>query len=176
MPKKARASLCEREQRAMQQRRGCSGAAGGRRAARTRRDDARRSRHARCGRLGSATARRSGLFVQAVEIVLPHPVTGEVLSARAPEMARFDRLRARAASGALFTDDEWEAVGSVARVIGSSNESASHVPRKKRFSHEAIGIAPSYRVPPTRPQRPTRTYTVHTRLRSTPLQVRLSTV
>ena len=53
--------------------------------------------------------KRSGLFLQAVEIVLPHPVTGEVLSARAPEMARFDRLRARAASGALFTDDEWEA-------------------------------------------------------------------
>ena len=28
---------------------------------------------------------------------------------RAPEMARFERLRERAASGAGFSDEEWEA-------------------------------------------------------------------
>ena len=53
--------------------------------------------------------RRSGLFLQAVELSLPHPLTGETLSARAPEMARFGKLRARAASGAGFTDEEWQA-------------------------------------------------------------------
>ena len=53
--------------------------------------------------------RRAGLFLQAVELSLPHPVTGEPVRVRAPEMARFEKLRARAASGAGFSDDEWDA-------------------------------------------------------------------
>ena len=52
--------------------------------------------------------RRAGLFLQAVKISLPHPLTAERLCARAPEMSRFGRLRRRAASGAAFTDEEWE--------------------------------------------------------------------
>ena len=53
--------------------------------------------------------RRAGLFLQALEVTLPHPVTGDTLSVRACEMARFGKLRAKAASGAGFTDEEWEA-------------------------------------------------------------------
>jgi len=53
--------------------------------------------------------RRAGLFLQALEVTLPHPLTGEALSVRAGEMARFGKLRAKAASGAGFTDEEWEA-------------------------------------------------------------------
>ena len=53
--------------------------------------------------------RRSGLYLQAVELSMPHPVTGAPLSVRAPEMARFGKLRDRAASGAGFTDEEWQA-------------------------------------------------------------------
>ena len=52
--------------------------------------------------------RRAGLFLQALELSLPHPVTGEVVSASAPEMARFAKLRERAASGAGFSNREWE--------------------------------------------------------------------
>ena len=52
--------------------------------------------------------RRAGLFLQAVEISLPHPLTAKRLCARAVEMSRFGRLRRRAASGAAFTDEEWE--------------------------------------------------------------------
>ena len=52
--------------------------------------------------------RRAGLFLQALEVALPHPVTGEPLRVRAAEMARFGKLRAKAASGAAFTDEEWE--------------------------------------------------------------------
>ena len=53
--------------------------------------------------------RRAGLFLQATELSFAHPVTGESVCVRAPEMARFERLRARAASGAGFSDEEWEA-------------------------------------------------------------------
>ena len=53
--------------------------------------------------------KRAGLFLQAVQISLAHPVSGVALSAHAPEMARFGKLRARAASGAGFTEDDWEA-------------------------------------------------------------------
>jgi hypothetical protein len=52
--------------------------------------------------------RRAGLFLQALEVTLPHPVTGDTLSVRACEMARFGKLRAKAASGAAFTNEEWE--------------------------------------------------------------------
>ena len=53
--------------------------------------------------------RKAGLFLQAIELSFPHPITGEVLRTRAPELARFSRLRARAASGAEFTREEWAA-------------------------------------------------------------------
>ncbi len=53
--------------------------------------------------------RRAGLFLQATELSFTHPVTGESVWVRAPEMARFEGLRARAASGAGFTNVEWEA-------------------------------------------------------------------
>ena len=52
--------------------------------------------------------RRAGLFLQALEISLPHPATGRTLRVRAPEMRRFAKLRERAASGAAYTDEEWE--------------------------------------------------------------------
>ena len=52
--------------------------------------------------------RKAGLFLQALEVTLPHPITGDTLSVRAGEMARFGKLRAKAASGAGFTDEEWE--------------------------------------------------------------------
>ena len=53
--------------------------------------------------------RRAGLFLQALELSLPHPITGVILRVQAPEMARFEKLRARAASGASFTDEQWDA-------------------------------------------------------------------
>ena len=53
--------------------------------------------------------RRAGLFLQSLELSLRHPITGALLDVRAPEMARFGKLRARAASGAAFTDEEWVA-------------------------------------------------------------------
>ena len=53
--------------------------------------------------------RKAGLFLQAVEISLPHPITGDELRAHAPEMGRFDKLRERAASGAGYSEAEWEA-------------------------------------------------------------------
>lgn len=53
--------------------------------------------------------RRAGLFLQALGISLPHPITGKTLSVQAAEMGRFDKLRARAASGAAFSEVEWQA-------------------------------------------------------------------
>ena len=62
--------------------------------------------------------RKAGLFLQAVEISPPHPITGDELRAHAPEMGRFDKLRERAASGAGYS----EAGGGLARgVIHSQN-------------------------------------------------------
>ena len=53
--------------------------------------------------------RKAGLFLQALELTLPHPITGKPLTVRSQEMARFEKLRARAASGAGFSDAEWGA-------------------------------------------------------------------
>ena len=59
--------------------------------------------------LAPPVRRKAGLFLQALELAFPHPVTGNPLVVTAPEMERFEKLRTRAASGAVWTDAEWVA-------------------------------------------------------------------
>lgn len=59
--------------------------------------------------------RKAGLYLQAVELALPHPRTGLPLVISCPEMPRFAKLRSRAASGAVWSDAEWEAWRAPAR-------------------------------------------------------------